>query len=53
MRPVTAVLIRRGTGTARRFPLDVGVALVVVLFRWAVCTRAPLVPLPVSVPLGS
>lgn len=49
---VTAVLIRRGTGTARRFLLDVAVALVVVLFCWAVFTRALLVPLPVSVILG-
>ncbi|MDT0304043.1 tripartite tricarboxylate transporter TctB family protein [Streptomonospora wellingtoniae] len=49
---LAAVLIRRGTGGARRLLLDAAVALVVVLFCWAVFTRLLYVPLPVSVILG-
>ncbi|WP_156002229.1 tripartite tricarboxylate transporter TctB family protein [Streptomonospora sp. PA3] len=48
----TAILIRRGPGTPRRLLIDVGVALVVALFCWAVFTRVLYVPLPVSVLLG-
>ncbi|GAA4938181.1 hypothetical protein GCM10023224_19250 [Streptomonospora halophila] len=49
---LAAVLIRRGPGGTRRLLLDVAVALVVVLFCWAVFTRLLYVPLPVSVILG-
>lgn len=48
----TSLLIRRSFGPPRRLLQDIGVAVLVALFCWAVFTRVLYVPLPVSVILG-